>query len=322
MAKRVWMVMMVVLMMAATVQAAQVGDQTTHTAGGVEFHMRLAPAAMSPAGPRDNRRARVNTPFWIAETQVTYELWYAVRQWALSNGYRFANAGQEGSGGDPGQAPTSKRNEPVTMVSWRDSIVWSNALSEMLGYDPVYTYEDDVIRDSTNATACDNAVQEDTNGFRLPTSNEWELAARYIGPDEPARFMVGSLEVPVSLFSDGLHWTRGSHASGATRPTYDSLWGNPNPERVAATRTVAWYGSNSGWKTQPVGQRQANGLGLYDMSGNVWEWCFTLWGNSRVLKGGSWNSVPRYLEVGFSGGGATSDTPSNTRGIRFVRTQF
>lgn len=68
------------------------------------------------------------------------------------------------------------------MVSWRDSIVWTNALSEMLGYEPVYTYEEKVIRDSTNDTACDNAEQEKTaTGFRLPKSNEWELAARYKG---------------------------------------------------------------------------------------------------------------------------------------------
>jgi formylglycine-generating enzyme required for sulfatase activity len=57
---------------------------------------------------------------------------------------------------------------------------------------------------------------------------------------------------------------------------------------------VAWHNSNSGSKTHPVGQKQANGYGLYDMSGNVWEWqqdCFLSDCSERVLRGGSWVSA-------------------------------
>ena len=80
---------------------------------------------------------------------------------------------------------------------------------------------------------------------------------------------------------------------------------------------VAWYDGNSGKQTQPVGEKSPNELGLYDMSGNVWEWCADLYdenyyrnspkqdptgpssGQFRVLRGGSWNINDSYCRLTY-----------------------
>ena len=118
----------------------------------------------------------------LVTTQTTYELWYEVRVWAEAHGYHFQNQGREGHDGTIGSAPTAAKLEPVTTVSWRDTIVWLNPLSEMSGYNPVYrTSGGAIIKDSRNANAVvvDAAVQTSNNGYRLPTRNEWEMAARW-----------------------------------------------------------------------------------------------------------------------------------------------
>jgi len=61
--------------------------------------------------------------------------------------------------------------------------------------------------------------------------------------------------------------------------------------------SVAWYNGNSNNTTHPIGQKQANGYGLYDMSGNVWEWMQDQYDDGRVLRGGSWGDSPQLVRA-------------------------
>ena len=85
---------------------------------------------------------------------------------------------------------------------------------------------------------------------------------------------------------------------------------------------VAWYVENSGGRTHPVGQKAPNELGLYDMSGNVWEWVADCWEgdcSKRVLRGGSWLSEPRALRSAFRSRYAVG-LRLNDNGFRLART--
>jgi formylglycine-generating enzyme required for sulfatase activity len=84
-------------------------------------------------------------------------------------------------------------------------------------------------------------------------------------------------------------------ARGGT--TGDYYWGN----NEADINRYAWYEGNSDGRPHPVGQKEANSFGLYDMAGNVWEWTTSEAGNNgqkfKVLRGGSWNYSPNGMRA-------------------------
>jgi hypothetical protein len=260
-----------------------------------------------PTGIDDSGTATVEGGYLMATTETTYELWYEVRIWAEASGYHFQNLGREGDGGTIGAAPTEAILEPVTTVSWRDVIVWTNALSEMTELDPVYrTAEGIIINDArdSNGSQVDGAIQTDNNGYRLPTSNEWEMAARWKND---------TISTDGSILVSGRYWTPGNYASGATAGITDET----------ATSAVSWYSNNSdtgtGQKTHSVALKNANMLGIYDMSGNIEEWCFDgddLVGG-RYTKGGSYATNSNIVQVGCSWIASPVDTLP--LGFRIVR---
>ena len=257
-----------------------------------------------PTGLDDEGRATVRGGYFMATTQTTYAFWFEVRLWAEANGYHFQNIGREGSTGDIGDMPTDASLKPVTSVSWRDVIVWLNAFSEKNGFEPVYRDgEGHVIKDARddNAMVVDNAVVSDHNGYRLPSYNEWEMAARWKDDTETT---------DGSMLVGERYWTPGNYVSGATNDFNDG----------SATTEVAWIDVNAGGKAQPVGKLSSNHLGIYDMGGNVWEWThsFNQTHHQPYVRGGSWLQHALFSQIAYD----PYTNPANAfnyYGFRFLR---
>lgn len=272
----------------------------TFTLPGVgEVKAIEVPAVSSgwPMGEEDRRVGPALAAFHMSDSEVSWKQWYAVYAWATTAPaveagepaqpapYSFANAGS-GSG-----------SLPVGMISWRDAVVWCNALTEYYnannggGADlsPVYrSISGGILRDS-NDTAVDAAVKNGS-GFRLPGDAEWELAARY---------------------QDGSSWTSGISASGAAVD-----FKHANGE--AATAEVAWYMDNAN-VLKPIKGRKPNQLGLYDMSGSVWEWCFDTHGANRLYRGGSAFEVLDHQIIGHNDHTFPPTTTEAGIGFRIVK---
>jgi hypothetical protein len=228
-----------------------------------------------PMGMDDGGVGTVERPYWIGETEVTYELWNAVRTWAVTGsgapgaGLYILNDGRQGSGG-PGETD----QYPVSQINWYDAVAWCNALTEWYNafkeagedLEPVY-YSDlacqTLIRGNTGPDFYPDpelgiptaVIKPGASGFRLPDNEEWELAARWQG----ASYLTSDY-----VHEGNWYYTRGDSASGAA----------DNTETAAQAVAVFTTDQTNPAALQEIRSKIPNGLGLYDMNGNVSEFCF------------------------------------------------
>jgi formylglycine-generating enzyme required for sulfatase activity len=191
---------------------------------------------------------------------------------------------------------SDSENCPVESVTWYDAIEFCNKLSQEDGLEQVYSINSRTPASGNRITFAEVTMDPKKNGYRLPTEAEWEYAAR-----------------------------------GGSTGTY--FWGE-NSDSTTVGR-YAWFSENSNNRTHAVGQRSANAYGLYDIIGNVWEWCWdwysssyqngevtdpvgTSTGESKIGRGGFWGYSAAYMRTADRYYGGPSGW-FNFAGFRVVR---
>jgi formylglycine-generating enzyme required for sulfatase activity len=187
-------------------------------------------------------------------------------------------------------------NLPVETVSWYDCVEYCNKRSTKEGLRPYYSIEKDK-KDPNNQNLIDDIkwtvkINAGSDGYRLPTEAEWEYAAGGGQMSKSCTYSGGD-----DLEKVAWYWK-----NSGDKPLTGSWWW-PRIEK-------------NNCRTKPVGGKEPNELGLYDMSGNAREWCWDWYGDlgadgtaskecssetGRVWRGGGWMGGDFCCEVSFRG---------------------